>query len=149
MKKVNVALIGYKFMGRAHSNAWRQVATFFEPPVVPELKVVCGRDEAGVRDAAARFGWQEHATDWEKIVRRDDIDVVDICTPGDTHLPIALAAAEAGKVILCEKPLANNVADAERMLDAVTSTPSRTPCSTCCAPSPNGGSRSWTSRTAC
>ncbi|HEX6623142.1 MAG TPA: Gfo/Idh/MocA family oxidoreductase [Pyrinomonadaceae bacterium] len=121
MKKVNVALIGYKFMGRAHSNAWRQVATFFEPPVAPELKVVCGRDEAGVRDAAARFGWQEHATDWEQIVRRDDIDLVDICTPGDTHLPIALAAAEAGKVILCEKPLANNVADAERMLDAVRS----------------------------
>ena len=121
MKKVNVALIGYKFMGRAHSNAWRQAATFFEPPVAPVMKVICGRDEAGVRDAAARFGWQEHATDWEKIVRRDDIDVVDICTPGDTHLPIALAAAEAGKVILCEKPLANNVADAERMLDAVRS----------------------------
>jgi len=121
MKQVNVALIGYKFMGRAHSNAWRQAATFFEPPVEPVLKVICGRDEAGVRDAAARFGWQEHATDWEKIVRRDDIDVVDICTPGDTHLPIALAAAEAGKVILCEKPLANNVADAERMLDAVRS----------------------------
>ena len=67
MKKVNVALIGYKFMGRAHSNAWRQVATFFEPPVAPELKVICGRDEAGVRDAAARFGWQEHATDWGGI----------------------------------------------------------------------------------
>ena len=119
MKKVNVALIGYKFMGRAHSNAWRQAASFFDPPVAPVLKVICGRDEAGVRNAAARFGWREHATDWREVVRRDDIDVVDICTPGDTHLPIALAAARAGKVILCEKPLANNVADAERMLDAV------------------------------
>jgi predicted dehydrogenase len=105
-------------MGRAHSNAWRQAASFFDAPVAPVLKVVCGRDEAGVRNVAARFGWQEHATDWEEVVRRDDIDVVDICTPGDTHLPIALAAAEAGKVILCEKPLANNVADAELMLEA-------------------------------
>ena len=119
MKKVNVALIGYKFMGRAHSNAWRQAASFFDVPVAPVLKVICGRDEDGVRDVAARFGWQEHATDWEEVVGRDDIDVVDICTPGDTHLPIALAAARAGKVILCEKPLANNVADAERMLEAV------------------------------
>jgi predicted dehydrogenase len=119
MKKVNVALIGYKFMGRAHSNAWRQVASFFDVPVAPVLKVICGRDEAGVSEAASRFGWEEHATVWEEVVRRDDIDVVDICTPGDTHLPIALAAAAAGKVILCEKPLANNVADAERMLEAV------------------------------
>ena len=90
-------------------------------PVKPVMKVIVGRDAAGVRDAAARFGWEEHASSWEEVVRRDDIDVVDICTPGDTHLPIALAAAEAGKVILCEKPLANNVADAERMLDAVRS----------------------------
>jgi predicted dehydrogenase len=119
MKKVNVALIGYKFMGRAHSNAWRQAASFFDAPVAPVLKVICGRDEAGAGDVAARFGWQEVATDWEEVVRRDDVDVVDICTPGDTHLPIALAAARAGKVILCEKPLANNVADAERMLEAV------------------------------
>ena len=96
MKTVNVALIGYKFMGRAHSNAWRQAASFFDAPVAPVLKVVCGRDEAGVRDVAARFGWREHSTDWEEAARRDDIDVVDICTPGDTHLPVALAAAEAG-----------------------------------------------------
>lgn len=119
MKKVNVALIGYKFMGRAHSNAWRQAASFFDVPVKPVLKVIVGRDEAGVLDAAERFGWEEHSTSWEEVVRREDIDVVDICTPGDTHLPIALAAAEAGKVVFCEKPLANNVADAERMLEAV------------------------------
>ena len=119
MKTINVALIGYKFMGRAHSNAWRQAASFFDVPVKPVLKTIVGRDEAGVRDAAERFGWQEHTTSWEEVVRREDIDVVDICTPGDTHLPIALAAAEAGKVVFCEKPLANNVADAERMLEAV------------------------------
>jgi predicted dehydrogenase len=119
MKKVNVALIGYKFMGRAHSNAWRQAASFFDVPVTPVLKVIVGRDEAGVRDVAARFGWEEYSTSWEEVVRREDIDVVDICTPGDTHLPIALAAAEAGKVVFCEKPLANNVADADRMLEAV------------------------------
>jgi predicted dehydrogenase len=121
MKKVNVALIGYKFMGRAHSNAWRQAASFFDVPLTPVLKVICGRDEAEVRQVAGRFGWQEHATSWEEVVRRPDVDIVDICTPGDTHLPIALAAAKAGKVILCEKPLANNVADAERMLEAVRS----------------------------
>ena len=119
MRTINVALIGYKFMGRAHSNAWRQAASFFDVPVKPVLKVIVGRDEAGVRDAAERFGWEEHSTSWEEVVRRADVDVVDICTPGDTHLPIALAAASAGKIVFCEKPLANNVADAERMLEAV------------------------------
>jgi predicted dehydrogenase len=119
MKTINVALIGYKFMGRAHSNAWRQASGFFDLPVTPVMKVIVGRDEAGVRAAAARFGWEEHATSWEEVVGREDIDLVDICTPGDTHLPIALAAAEAGKIVFCEKPLANNVADAERMLEAV------------------------------
>jgi len=104
MKTINVALVGYKFMGRAHSNAWRQAASFFDVPLKPALKVVCGRDEAEVEKMAARFGWQEHATRWEEVVRRADVDVVDICTPGDTHLPIALAAAEAGKAILYEKP---------------------------------------------
>ena len=108
MKTINVALIGYKFMGRAHSNAWRQAASFFDVPVKPALKVIVGRDEAGVRDAAERFGWEEHSTSWEEVVRRADVDVVDICTPGDTHLPIALAAARAGKIVFCEKPLADN-----------------------------------------
>ena len=119
MRKLNVAMIGYKFMGRAHSNAWRQVGRFFETPYEPVMKVVVGRDEAGVKKAADTLGWQEHSTSWEQTVARDDIDVVDICTPGDTHLPIALAAAEAGKVVFCEKPLANTLPEAERMLDAV------------------------------
>src|ERR1051325_5282362 len=117
--KLNVAMIGYKFMGKAHSNAWRQVARFFDAPFEPVMKVICGRDEAGVKQAAAQYGWQEFATDWEAVVGRADIDVIDICTPGDFHLPIAVAAAEARKVVFCEKPLANTLAEAEQMLDAV------------------------------
>jgi predicted dehydrogenase len=119
MRKINVALIGYKFMGKAHSNAWRQVGRFFQSPFEPVLKIVCGRDEAGVKEAAKRYGWQEYSTSWEEVVARDDIDIIDICTPGDTHMPIALAAAEAGKVLFCEKPLANTLEEAERMLGAV------------------------------
>jgi predicted dehydrogenase len=111
-------MIGYQFMGQAHSNAWRQAGRFFELPSEPVLQVVCGRNEAAVRDAARRFGFAEHATDWREVVARDDIDVVDICTPGDSHLPIALAAAEAGKAILCEKPLANTLDEARQMLEA-------------------------------
>jgi predicted dehydrogenase len=119
MRKLNVAMIGYKFMGRAHSNAWRQVGRFFETPYEPVMKVIVGRDEAAVKKAADTLGWQEHSTSWEQVVTRDDIDVVDICTTGDMHPPIAIAAAEAGKVVFCEKPLANTLAEAERMLDAV------------------------------
>lgn len=118
-KTLNIAMIGYKFMGRAHSNAWNQVSRFFETPVQPVMKVVCGRDAEQVKEAARRYGWQEYATSWEAVVARNDIDVVDICTPGDTHLPIALAAAENKKVVFCEKPLANTVAEAEQMLAAV------------------------------
>jgi len=118
-RKLNVAMIGYDFMGRAHSNAWRQVARFFQDaPFDPVLKVVVGRTEAKVKDAAARLGFEEHATSWQEVLARKDVDVVDICTPGDSHAPIAIAAAEAGKAILCEKPLANTVADAERMTSA-------------------------------
>lgn len=116
---VNVAMIGYRFMGRAHSNAWRQVRAFFDPPVDPVMKVVCGREAEGAAQAADRFGWAESASDWREVVRRDDIDVIDLCTPGDTHAEIAIAAAEAGKVVLCEKPLANSLAEAEAMLAAV------------------------------
>jgi predicted dehydrogenase len=117
--RLNIAMIGYQFMGRAHSNAWRQVGRFFELPFEPVLKVVCGRNEAAVAAAAARLGFQEHATSWEPVVSRPEIDIVDICTPGDSHAAIAVAAAEARKVILCEKPLANSVAEAEQMLAAV------------------------------
>ena len=118
-KKLNIAMIGYQFMGRAHSNAWRQVHRFFDTPFEPVMKVVCGRSEAAVQQAAESLGWQEHATSWEQVVARSDIDVIDICTPGDSHLPIAIAAAEAKKVVFCEKPLANTLAESEKMLEAV------------------------------
>jgi predicted dehydrogenase len=116
---VRVAMIGYEFMGRAHSNAWRQVGRFFDLPVEPVMQVVCGRNEARVKAAAARLGWAEHATSWQEVVARKDVDVVDVCTPGDSHEEIAVAAARAGKHVLCEKPLANDVRGARAMLDAV------------------------------
>jgi predicted dehydrogenase len=118
MKRLNVAMIGYKFMGKAHSNAWRQVGHFFDAASEPVMKVVCGRDAEGVKEAARRYGWEEYATRWEEVVARKDVDIVDICTPGDTHMPIAVAAAREGKVVFCEKPLANTLAEAEAMLDA-------------------------------
>jgi predicted dehydrogenase len=111
-------MIGYQFMGRAHANAWRQVGRFFDLPAEPELAVVCGRTQASVEEAAAKLGFAEAATSWPDVVARSDIDVVDVCTPGDSHAEIAIAAAGAGKAVLCEKPLANTVADAERMRDA-------------------------------
>src|SRR6187399_634889 len=120
MPDVNVALIGYAFMGRAHSNAYRQVTPFFGPRLTPRLKVLCGRTKSDVQKAARTLGWDEAATDWEALVNRPDIDIVDICTPGDSHAEIAIAAARAGKAVLCEKPLANTVKEAEQMLAAVT-----------------------------
>ena len=119
MADVNVALIGYAFMGRAHSNAYRQVAPFLSPRLTPRLKVLCGRDAKAVKGAAAKLGWEETATDWREVVSRPDIDIVDVSTPGDSHAEIAIAAAQAGKVVLCEKPLANTVKDAKAMLAAV------------------------------
>ncbi len=119
MTELNVALIGYKFMGRAHSNAYRQVVPFMSPSLVPRMKVLCGRDAQAVAEAAERLGWEESATDWRDVVGRDDIDLVDIGTPGDSHAEIAIAAAEAGKTVFCEKPLANSVREAEAMLAAV------------------------------
>ncbi len=120
-KKLNVAMIGYDFMGRAHSNAWRQVARFMpDLPYEPVMKVVAGRTEAKVKQAAERLGWEEHATRWEDVMARKNIDIIDICTPGDSHMPIAIAAAQAKKNILCEKPLANTLADAEKMWNAAT-----------------------------
>lgn len=119
MAKLNVAMIGYNFMGRAHSNAWRQAGRFFDLPYEPVLKVVCGRNEVELKKAADKLGWEETATRWEDVVSRKDIDIIDICTPGDSHLPIAVAAAEAKKVVFCEKPLANTLSEAEQMLAAV------------------------------
>ena len=119
MAPINVALIGYAFMGRAHSNAYRQVGPFFSPRRPPRMKVICGRTASDVEKARQTLGWEEGATDWREVITRKDIDLVDVCTPGDSHAEIAIAAARAGKHILCEKPLANSLEDAERMLAAV------------------------------
>ena len=117
---IGVGLVGYKFMGRAHSNGYRQVQAFFpDVALKPELTAVCGRDEAAVKEFAAQFGWQSTETDWKKLVARDDIGLVDVSTPGDTHAPIAIAAAENGKHVFCEKPLANTLQEARDMLAAV------------------------------
>ncbi len=115
---LGVAMIGYAFMGAAHSQGWRNAHRFFDLPALPEMSVVCGRTESATRDAAAQLGWATWTTDWHEVLERDDVDVVDICTPGDTHAEIAIAALEAGKHVLCEKPLANTVAEAEAMAAA-------------------------------
>jgi len=116
---IKVGLIGYKFMGKSHSNAYRQVAAYFDVPLKPEMTVLCGRDEAGVRAAAEQMGWREYSTDWREVVNRPDIGIIDVSTPGDSHYDIAMAAAEAGKHIICEKPLANNLDEARQMQEAV------------------------------
>jgi len=113
-----VGMVGHAFMGAAHSQAWRTAPRFFDLPLTPTMQVVCGRDQARVAEAAERLGWAEAETDWRRLIARDDIDLVDICTPGDTHAEIAIAALEAGKHVLCEKPLANTVAEAEEMTAA-------------------------------
>ena len=113
-----VGLIGHAFMGAAHSQAWRSAPRFFDLPLDPTMTVVCGRDAQRAEEAAARLGWTESATDWRSVVARDDIDVIDICTPGDSHAEIAVAALGAGKHVICEKPLANTVAEAEAMVEA-------------------------------
>ena len=117
-KKINVGMVGYKFMGKAHSHAYRDVAMFFKTETVPVMKVICGRTETAVSEAARRFGWEAYETSWEKLVQRQDIGLVDINTPNSTHREIAVAAAKAGKHILCEKPLAVSLAEAEEMLEA-------------------------------
>ena len=114
---LGVAMIGYAFMGKAHSNAWRNVASFFDVPPF-EQKVLVGRDAGQVAAAAQKYGWAESATDWRSVLERDDIHIVDICAPGWMHAEIAIAALEAGKHVLVEKPLANTLAEAEAMADA-------------------------------
>jgi len=118
MADVNVGLIGYKFMGKAHSNAYKSVGMFFPLAKRVVMKAICGRDAAGVRHAADRWGWESVETDWKKLVARPDIDVVDIATPGNLHAEMAIAAARAGKHVICEKPLANTLAEARRMRQA-------------------------------
>ena len=116
--EVGVGLVGYKFMGRAHSNAYRQVGRFFDLELSPRMRAICGRDEAGVKDAADALGWEGYETDYRRLLERDDIDLVDVATPGNTHHEIAIAALEAGKHVLCEKPLANTLEESREMLDA-------------------------------
>jgi predicted dehydrogenase len=118
-KTVTIGLIGYQFMGKAHSNAYRQVGRFFDLPVQVRMKTICGRTEAGVKAAAEGLGWEGYATDWRRVVEDPEIDVIDVSTPGDSHCEIACAAAAAGKAVWCEKPIGNTLAEAEAMLQAV------------------------------
>ncbi len=111
-------MVGYAFMGAAHSQAWRTVDRVFDLPMAPAMVALCGRDADAAGAAANRFGWGAAETDWRQLIARPDIDLVDICTPGDTHLDIAIAALAAGKHVLCEKPLANTVAEADAMVAA-------------------------------
>ncbi|MFJ4844763.1 MULTISPECIES: Gfo/Idh/MocA family protein [unclassified Streptomyces] len=115
---LGIGMVGYAFMGAAHSQAWRTVGRVFDLPVRPVLAAIGGRDAAAVRAAAAQHGWAAAETDWRDLIARDDVQLVDVCTPGDSHAEIAIAALEAGKHVLCEKPLANSVAEAEAMVAA-------------------------------
>jgi predicted dehydrogenase len=115
---LRIGMVGHAFMGAAHSQAWRTAGRVFDLPLNPVPVALCGRDADAVRLAAGRHGWASTETDWRALVTRDDIDLVDICTPGDSHAEIALAALAAGKHVLCEKPLANTVAEAEAMTRA-------------------------------
>ncbi len=118
MAEIGVGLVGYKFMGRAHSNAYRQLPRFFDVDPAPRMAAICGRDEAGVREAAGSLGWESYETDYRRLIERDDVGLVDVVTPGNTHREIVLAALEAGKHVICEKPLANTLAEAREMLAA-------------------------------
>ena len=121
--ELGIGMVGYAFMGAAHSQAWRNAHRFFDLPLTPRMAVLGGRTEDAVRAAAARLGWEDVETDWRRLVVRDDVDLVDVGTPGDTHAEIAIAALEAGKHVLCEKPLANTVAEAEAMAAAAAAHP--------------------------
>jgi predicted dehydrogenase len=116
--ELGVAMIGHAFMGAAHSQAWRVAPHFFDLPLRPVMRVVVGRDVGRAKAAAGQLGWEDSSDDWREVISRDDIDVLDICTPGDSHAEIAVAALAAGKHVICEKPLANSVAEAEEMTAA-------------------------------
>ncbi|MDF9839146.1 MULTISPECIES: Gfo/Idh/MocA family oxidoreductase [unclassified Paenibacillus] len=118
MKQLRIGMIGYKFMGKAHSNAYRSLPMFFPQALKPEMAVICGRNEEAVSAAAGQLGWSESVTDWKELVGREDIDLIDINAPSNAHKEIALAAAKAGKHIFCEKPLALNLTDSREMLEA-------------------------------
>ncbi|MFI7691289.1 Gfo/Idh/MocA family protein [Nonomuraea sp. NPDC049655] len=113
-----VGMVGYAFMGRTHSQAWRNVDAFFDLPLRPAMVALAGRNPEATEQAAAKLGWAHAETDWKRVLDRDDVQIVDICTPGDSHAEIAIAALAAGKHVICEKPLANSVAEAEEMAAA-------------------------------
>jgi predicted dehydrogenase len=118
-KKLNIGMVGYGFMGRTHSNAFRQINPFFNLPYETVLKAICARDEAKVKPFADQWGYESTETDWRKLIERKDIDVIDIASPNDTHMEIAIAAAAAGKMVMCEKPLGRNAAESIKMVEAV------------------------------
>jgi len=117
-QSIAIGMIGYKFMGKAHSNAYRQISQFFDLPLKPRLKTISGRDKPKVAKMAERWGWENAVDDWRRIIDDPEIKVVDICSPNNTHREIAIAAFEAGKIVACEKPLAMNGAEAEQMAAA-------------------------------
>ncbi|TWT32674.1 Gfo/Idh/MocA family protein [Blastopirellula retiformator] len=119
-KPLNIGLVGYGFMGRTHTNGYKRVADFFpELGITPVLKAVCGRSEDKTKAFSEQWGYESYETDFEKLIARDDIDAIDICTPNDTHAPISIAAAKAGKMILCEKPISRTTPEGEEMVAAV------------------------------
>jgi predicted dehydrogenase len=115
---LGIGMVGYAFMGAAHTHAWRTAGRFFDLPLAPDLAVLCGRNAEAAQRAAERLGWRSTETDWKQLLSRDDVGLVDICSPGDTHADIAIAALDAGKHVLCEKPLANTVEEARAMAAA-------------------------------
>ena len=118
MKELNIGIVGYKFMGKAHSNAWKNVPLFFGGDVKPVMKVACGRHEEPLKDFADKWGWQETETDWKKMVARDDVDIVDVSVPQWLHYEVALGAIKAGKHVFLEKPMALNLDQAKEMYEA-------------------------------
>src|SRR3954470_24700729 len=123
MPQFRVALLGQGFMGKAHSNAYCQAPHFYDLPFTVRRTLLCGRDEASLATMAARWGWEETSTDWRTAIDRKDIDAVDICLPNHLHAPVAIAAAEAGKIVFCEKPLALSASDARKMTEAARGLP--------------------------
>jgi predicted dehydrogenase len=120
MADLGIGLVGYAFMGAAHSQAWRSAPRFFDLPLNPAMTALCGRNAEAVQAAAAKLGWSTVETDWRRLLTRDDVQLIDVCTPGDSHAEIAIAALDAGKHVLCEKPLANTVGEAEAMAAAAS-----------------------------
>jgi predicted dehydrogenase len=118
-KQLNIGLVGYGFMGRAHSNAFLQAGRFFDLPYSPKLKAVCARNVERAKSFADNWGYESIETDWRRLIERKDIDLIDIASPNDTHAEIAAAAARAGKMVMCEKPLGRNAAEAKTMVEAV------------------------------